>query len=106
MSHIQTSPETSPQLTQHAMLVIWGLFARRIGLVQAIEAVKLKQKTRNHRPQTESVGIPGRYFGWFAASARHQPVSASTGSGPFCRQLCPFCCLMVGTTNTSNPPCL
>jgi hypothetical protein len=53
MSHIQTSPEVSPQLTQHAMLVIWGLFARRIGLVQAIEAVRLKQKTRNHRPQTK-----------------------------------------------------
>lgn len=53
MSHIQTSPKTSPQLTQHAMLVIWGLFARRIGLVQAIEAVKLKQKTRDHRPQTK-----------------------------------------------------
>jgi hypothetical protein len=53
MSYIQTSPETSPQLTQHAMLVIWGLFARRIGLVQAIDAVKLKQKTRDHRPQTK-----------------------------------------------------
>jgi hypothetical protein len=53
MSHIQTSPETSPQLTQHAMLVIWGLCARRIGLVQAIEGVKLKQKTRDHRPQTK-----------------------------------------------------
>jgi hypothetical protein len=40
-------------MTQHAMLVVWGLFARRIGLVQAIEAVKLKQKTRDHRPQTK-----------------------------------------------------
>lgn len=53
MSHIQTSPEISQQMTQHAMLVIWGLFARRIGLVQAIEAVKLKQKTRDHTPQTK-----------------------------------------------------
>jgi len=53
MSHIQTSPEPPPQMTQHAMLVIWGLFARRIGLVQAMEAVKLKQKTRVHRPQTK-----------------------------------------------------
>ena len=59
MSHIQTSPETSPQLTQHAMLVIWGLFARRIGLVQAIEAVKLKQKTRDHRPQTKVLEFRG-----------------------------------------------
>lgn len=35
------------------MLVIWGLFARRIGLVQAVSAVKLHQKTRDHRPQTK-----------------------------------------------------
>lgn len=53
MSYMQTSPETPPQMTQHAMLVIWGIFARRIGLVQAIEAVKLKQKKRNHTPQTK-----------------------------------------------------
>lgn len=49
----QTSPETPPQLTQHAMLTIWGLHAQRIGLVQAIEAVKLKQKAYVHRPQTK-----------------------------------------------------
>jgi hypothetical protein len=53
MSHIQTSPETPPQMTQHAMLVIWGLFACRIGLVKAIESVKLKQKKRDHTPQTK-----------------------------------------------------
>jgi len=53
MSPIQTSPETPPQMTQHAMLVIWGIFARRIGLVSAIEAVKLKQKKRDHTPQTK-----------------------------------------------------
>ena len=53
MSYIQTSPPTTPQITQHAMLVIWGLFARRIGLVAAIEAVKLKQKKRDHTPQTK-----------------------------------------------------
>ena len=53
MSHIQSSPETAPQMTQHAMLVIWGIFARRIGLVEAIEAVKLKQKVREHTPQTK-----------------------------------------------------
>ena len=53
MSHIQTSPETPPQMTQHAMLVIWGIYARRIGLVEAIEAVKLKQKARDHTPQTK-----------------------------------------------------
>ncbi len=51
MSKTQTSPELSEKLTQHAMLVIWGLYARQIGLVKAIEQVKLKQKTRTHRPQ-------------------------------------------------------
>lgn len=40
-------------MTQHAMLVIWGIFAHRIGLVEAIEAVKLKQKKRDHTPQTK-----------------------------------------------------
>ncbi len=53
MSHIQTSPETPPQITQHAMLVIWGIFARRIGLIKAIEGVKLKQKRRDHTSQTK-----------------------------------------------------
>lgn len=49
----QTSPDISEELTQHAMLVGWGLYARQIGLVQALEGVKLKQKTRSHRPQTK-----------------------------------------------------
>jgi len=40
-------------LTHHAMLVAWGQFAHCIGLVKAIEAVPLKQKTVNHRPQTK-----------------------------------------------------
>ncbi len=53
MSQNQTSPEITQQMTQHAMLVIWGLYARRIGLIQAIEAVKLIQKTREHTPQTK-----------------------------------------------------
>jgi len=53
MSNLQTSPDVSEKLTQHAMLVIWGLYARQIGLVRAIEKVDLKQKTRTHRPQTK-----------------------------------------------------
>jgi hypothetical protein len=40
-------------MTQHAMLVIWGLFAHRIGLLEAVEAVNLKQKKRDHTPQTK-----------------------------------------------------
>jgi hypothetical protein len=53
MSRSQTSPEISEKLTQHAMLVVWGLYAQQIGLVQALERVKFKQKTRIHRPQTK-----------------------------------------------------
>ena len=53
MSQTKTSPEIEQQMTQHAMLVIWGLYARRIGLIEAIEAVKLKQKVRTHTPQTK-----------------------------------------------------
>ncbi len=51
MNNTQTSPDTSDSLTQHAMLFIWGLYARQIGLVQALEKVKLRQKTRTHSPQ-------------------------------------------------------
>jgi hypothetical protein len=54
MSNTQTSPkEAVESLTQHAMLVIWGLYARQIGLVEAFGSVKLKQKARNHQPQTK-----------------------------------------------------
>ncbi len=37
--------------TQHALLIPWGRFAQEIGLIAAIEAVKLHQKTRVHTPQ-------------------------------------------------------
>jgi hypothetical protein len=39
------------RLTQHAMLVVWGLYAQRIGLIEQLEQVKLKQKQRDHTPQ-------------------------------------------------------
>lgn len=39
--------------TQHAFLVVWGRFAQAIGLIEKIEAVKLKQKTYWHSPQTK-----------------------------------------------------
>ena len=39
--------------TQHAFLVAWGQYAQEIGLVEAIEAVQLKQKTYQHTPQTK-----------------------------------------------------
>jgi hypothetical protein len=53
MSKTQTSPDSSEKLTQHAMLVVWGLYARRIGLVKTIKQVKLRQKTRTHQAQTK-----------------------------------------------------
>jgi hypothetical protein len=45
--------ETSVQRTQHAFLVAWGWFAEETGLIQKIQAVALKQKTRIHSPQSK-----------------------------------------------------
>ena len=39
--------------TQHAFLVAWAQFAQEIGLVEALEAVPLRQKVYRHRPQTK-----------------------------------------------------
>jgi hypothetical protein len=56
MSEQGTSPnEGQPLLTQHAMLVLWGAYAKQIGLVQALDQVELSQKTREHRPQTKII---------------------------------------------------
>jgi len=45
--------EMEQDVTQHAMLVLWGQFAQRIGLIESVEAIPLHQKTRTHRPQTK-----------------------------------------------------
>ena len=45
--------EEQIQQTQHAFLVAWGQFAQEKGLIQRIEAVKLRQKNYHHRPQTK-----------------------------------------------------
>jgi hypothetical protein len=56
MSEQETSPEEQqPLLTQHAMLVLWGAFAQQIGLVKMLEQVDLRQKKREHRPQTKII---------------------------------------------------
>ena len=56
MSKQETSPnEQQPLLTQHAMLVLWGAFAQQIGLVKMLEQVDLRQKKRDHRPQTKII---------------------------------------------------
>jgi len=41
------------QPTQHAFLVAWGRFAAEMGLIEAIQGVKLKQKKYRHAPQTK-----------------------------------------------------
>jgi hypothetical protein len=41
------------QETQHALLIPWGHFAREIGLISGIEAVKLNQKVYEHMPQAK-----------------------------------------------------
>jgi hypothetical protein len=43
------------QNTQHALLVPWGHFAREIGLLSGIEAIKLNQKVYEHRPQAKVI---------------------------------------------------
>ena len=42
-------------LTSHAMLVPWGLFAQRIGLVEGLEQVPIPQRRRKHTPQTKLI---------------------------------------------------
>jgi hypothetical protein len=46
----EKQPDT---LTHHAMLVAWGQFAQRIGLIDALEALALHQKTVEHSPQAK-----------------------------------------------------
>lgn len=42
-------------LTHHAMLVVWGQYARQLGLIEALEGVALHQKKRDHSPQTKVI---------------------------------------------------
>jgi len=37
------------------MLVAWGVFARQIGLVRALEQVRIEQRTRDHTPQSKVI---------------------------------------------------
>jgi hypothetical protein len=46
---------TEATLTSHAMLVPWGLFAQRIGLVKVLESVPIAQRKRDHTPQTKLI---------------------------------------------------
>ncbi|HSN74693.1 MAG TPA: hypothetical protein VL334_06300 [Anaerolineae bacterium] len=44
---------TEPNHTEHALLVLLGQYAQHLGLIQALLAVPLHQKTYIHRPQTK-----------------------------------------------------
>jgi hypothetical protein len=46
---------TSGALTSHALLVPWGLFASRIGLIEGLREVPIAQRTRDHRPQDKLI---------------------------------------------------
>ena len=43
------------QETQHALLVPRGHFAREIGLLAELEAIKLNQKVYKHSPQAKVI---------------------------------------------------
>ena len=54
MGQLPDDPERDqPELTQHAMLIPWGLFAQQMGFVQRIQSVPIPQRTRNHAPQSK-----------------------------------------------------
>lgn len=42
--------EPSLSITNHAMLVAWGMYAQQLGLVKEIESIDLQQKKREHSP--------------------------------------------------------
>ena len=43
------------ELTSHAMLVPWGLFAQQIGLAKGLWDVPIGQRTRDHTPQDKLI---------------------------------------------------
>ena len=56
MSLLLEVPDTPTiTLTGHAMLVPWGFFARRIGLVRALESIPIPQRRRIYTPQTKFI---------------------------------------------------
>lgn len=55
MSQPPVDDEPKIMRTAHAMLVPWGIFARRIGLVQRLEKVPIAQRKRDYEPQTKLI---------------------------------------------------
>jgi len=52
MSQLPTETQKAPTatLTSHAMLVPWGLFAQRIGLMEVLESIPIPQRRREYTP--------------------------------------------------------
>jgi hypothetical protein len=50
-----STTQPSEELTSHALLVAWGIYARQLGLIAELMNVELKQQTYQHRPQTKVV---------------------------------------------------
>ncbi len=75
MSEQRNVEEERPQavLTTHAMLVAWGAYAQELGLVDRLNEVELKQRSRVHRPQTKVLEFLQAILA-AAPSARHQPL--------------------------------
>jgi len=57
MSQLPTQNPDVPTafFTSHAMLVPWGLFAQRIGLIEELGRVPIPQRCREHSPQTKLI---------------------------------------------------
>ena len=53
--------------TQHALMIAWGHFAREIGLISGMEAVKLNQKVYEHTPQAKVI----EFFVAILSGAKH-----------------------------------
>ena len=51
---------TQPNHTEHALLVLLGQYAQHLGLIPALMAVPLHQKTYIYRPQAKPV-----FQGWW-----------------------------------------
>lgn len=48
-----TTHEPEAKRTAHAMLVPWGVFAQRIGLIEELAKVPISQRTQEHAPQSK-----------------------------------------------------
>jgi len=60
------SQTEEPCLTHHAMLAAWGQYAQAMGVIDAIEAIQMQQKTVDHRPQTKVLEFLVAILGGFA----------------------------------------